>query len=145
MKKRLLENKTDFDGDIAEDTQLSGTPPAPKWEYKLLKKDVIRWSCAIFFIGFNSFLVILPMVPSNQANGKPRRIPSWKLPAVVLPFFAAGAVAGFLITIIATHMEFKTGPNQLRFSYAARRWVIQYPRVSFFCLSHHICPNKFFF
>jgi len=130
LRKRLLDNKTDFDGDIDENTQLSDTAPAPRWEYKMLKSDWLRWLCAIFFIAFNGFLIIIPMVPSKLANGTPRRIPNWKLPAVVLPFFAAGAVAGFLITIIATHMEFRTGPNQLHFPYAARRWVIQYPRVS---------------
>ncbi len=129
LKKRLVENKTDFEGDTDDTTIFSNVPPAPKWEYKMLKNDLLRWSCAIFFIAVNGFLVILPMVPSNQANGKKRRIPNWELPAVVLPFFATGAIAGFLITIFATHMEFRTGPNQLQFPYAARRWLIQFPRV----------------
>ncbi|PBP28428.1 hypothetical protein BUE80_DR000493, partial [Diplocarpon rosae] len=114
LKKRLKENKTDFDGDINENTHLSDTPPPPSWEYKMLKNDLVRWSCAIFFIAVHGFLVVLPMVPSKLANGKERRIPNWELPAVVLPFFAAGAVAGFLITIFATHMEFRSGANQLQ-------------------------------
>ncbi|KAH8590050.1 amino acid permease-domain-containing protein [Bisporella sp. PMI_857] len=122
-----------FDGDIDENAQLSGTPPLPRWEYKILKTRGLRWSCAIFFICVNGFLVILPMVPSNLASGKPRRIPNWELPAVVLPFFVVGAIAGLTITIFATHMEFRTGPNQLDIPYAARRWVIQYPRYGDFC------------
>ncbi|OWP00042.1 hypothetical protein B2J93_8613 [Marssonina coronariae] len=128
LRTRLQENKTDFDGDIPENTPLSDSPPAPTWHYKMLRHDLVRGACAVFFIAVHGFLVVLPMVPSRLANGAVRRIPSWELPAVVLPVFAAGAFAGFLITIFATHMEFRTGANQLQIPYAARRWLIQFPR-----------------
>ena len=107
-----------------------------KWSWQILKWWQTRWTCAGFLVIVNSFLVILPFIPTDNTDGTPRKIPTWKLPITVLPVYIAGAVAGFLIVFICRDMEFRNSLVVGRsltlqnFVYPVhRRWNIQYPEV----------------
>lgn len=125
LKKRMDENQT-------KAMDLPGESYDVPWNYKLLKKRWVRNAAASFFITINGYLIVIPFVPSNNPDGTHRVIPSWKLPASTLAVYAAGAVAGLVIVVIAPRMSFKTskGRSVADFvPYGARRWIIEYPRV----------------
>lgn len=108
-----------------------------------------RWMCAGFLILVNSFLVVLPFIPTAYTDGKPRRIPTWKIPVSVFPDYVAVAVAGFSIAFISINMSFhnsRVDEHSVRLSGFVypknRRWEILYPEVTHaFC--YHSSPCTF--
>ena len=103
------------------------------WNYKLLTKKKLRYLLAVFLIATNTFLVILPVVPSTtNPDGSKRLIPFWLLPTTILPVYVVGGLAAIMVLLIAPRMYFQTslGTSRNEFvPYNARRWVIVYPEV----------------
>lgn len=108
------------------------------WSWQILIWWPFRWACAGFLILVNSFLVVLPFIPTAYTDGFPRKIPTWNLPVTVLPFYVAGAVAGLFIVFISSSMEFLNSRvventqtvNISNFVFPVRRrWEIQCPEV----------------
>lgn len=119
------------------------------YSWQILTWWPTRWMCAGFVILVNSFLVVLPFIPTAYTDGKPRRIPTWNLPVSVLPVYVAGAVAGFSIAFISINMSFlnsRVDEHSVRLSGFVypkhRRWEILYPEVKHaFC--YHSSPCTF--
>lgn len=110
------------------------------WQYKVLTRRDFRYSIVGFLLLSNLFLVVMPFIPTKHPDGQPRRIPTWILPAAVLPVYAAGALAGLTAVIICSEMTFwntlvelgEGNPRRRRLEWVApesRRWKLLYPEV----------------
>lgn len=107
------------------------------WDWQILGRRPSRWLISGFLIVFNIFLVTLPFRPTDNPDGTPRRIATWKLPVTVLSLYFAGALAGVIIALISSRMVFRNSNThsipitQENWVHPKTRgWIIEYPQVS---------------
>jgi hypothetical protein len=128
LRKRM----NDYQTQVADPDDRTYEVP---WDYGVIKSPWLRYLVVFVFFAVNALVVAMPFDPTKNSDGSKRHIPTWVLPTIVLPIYAAGALFAIYLLCIIPLKDLYFGqsggrtPGDGFVNYNNRRWIIRYPEV----------------